>query len=379
MKQYLILIITTIVFFASCGEAEKSQSLDEKKSSLTSLKKERADLDHKIKALEQEIEKIEPSAPKARKLVTTDTVVVEDFKRYIDIQGSVESGDAVFASAEIGGRITSMDIEEGDYVKSGSLVAVLDVQTVKNQIIELEKSLELATDIFKRQERLWNQEIGSEVQFLQAKNNKERIEKSLESVQFQLTKANVYAPLSGYAETIFLKKGELAGPGAPIIEIINTNTVKIVADVPETLLGKVKKGEYVEIEFPALQDKRKGRVSLIGRSIDSANRTFKVEVDMANTGNKLKPNLLSIMKINDLTVEQSIAIPLELVQQEISGKDYVFVVGSGADGAVAEKKYVKTGPTFEDQIVIEEGLQSGDQIIVDGARGLSSDELIKIQ
>lgn len=380
MKKYFILIAIISSGLISCSAPEEAeQTVEEKRTSLSALKSEKATLDQKIKKLEAEIEKLDPSKPKAKKLVTTQVLKSDNFKRYIDIQGSVQSSDAVFSSSETGGRLTSMTVQEGDFVKSGSLIATVDMQTIKNQIIEIEKSLELATDVFKRQERLWNQEIGSEIQYLQAKNNKERLEKSLESINFQLTKANVYAPISGYVDMVFLKKGELAGPGAPIIQIINTSTVKIVADVPESLLGKVRKGEYVEIEFPALEETRKGRVSLLGRSIDPANRTFKVEVEMANSSNKLKPNLLSIMKINDLIVENTIAIPLELVQQEISGKDYVFVADSTANGVVSQKKYVVTGPTFENEIVVEEGLKDGDHIIIDGARGLSSDEQIEIQ
>jgi len=378
MKKYLAIIITSLIVISSCTAPETEKTVDQMRTELSNLKKEKVDLDRKIQRIEEKIDSIEPAGPKARKLVTLASVEASDFNRYIDIQGSVKSSDAVFASPEIGGRLLTMTVDEGDYVQAGSLIATIDVQTVKNQIIEIEKSLELATDVFKRQERLWNQEIGSEIQFLQAKNNKERLEKSLESITFQLTKANVYAPISGYADMIFLKKGELAAPGAPVIQIINTSRVKVTADVPESLLGKVRKGEYVQIDFPALDEMRKGRVSLLGRSIDPANRTFKVEVDMSNPGNKLKPNLLSIMKVNDLTVKNTIAVPLELVQQEISGKDYILTANEEEDGWVSEKRYVVTGPTFENQIVIEEGLEDGDKIIVEGARGLASNELIKI-
>ncbi len=380
MKKYNILLIILALGIASCQPTEvEPKTAEEIRTALTGLKKEQSDLDSKIKDLEEKLEEIEPAKEKAKKLVTASEVTKNDFNRYIDIQGSVASSDAVMASPEMGGRIIEMNIKEGDYVKQGSLVARLDVETIKNQIIEIEKSLELATDVFKRQERLWNQEIGSEIQYLQAKNNKERLEKSLESIQFQLTKANVYAPISGYADMVFLKKGELAGPGAPIIQIINTSSVKIIANVPESLLGKVRRGEYVTIEFPALETTKKGKVSLIGRSIDPANRTFKVEVVMSNPGNVLKPNLLSIMKINDLTVKNTVAIPLELVQQEISGKDYVLVVSESPEGLVSEKRFVTTGPTFENEIVIEEGLDAGDQIIIDGARGLAEAELIEVQ
>lgn len=379
MKHISTLILAILLITACQPSESEPQTVDEMRKVLKSLKSEQSAIDDKIKSLEDKIEEIEPSKEKVKKLVTSLQVAKEDFNRYIDIQGAVSSSDAVMASAEMGGRIVVMDIEEGDFVKQGRLVAKLDVEAINNQIQEINKSLELATDVFTRQERLWNQEIGSEIQFLQAKNNKERLEKTLESVKFQLTKANVYAPISGYADMIFLKKGELAGPGAPIIQIINTNTVKVIADVPESLLGKVKRGQYVTIDFPALEETKKGRVSLIGRSIDPANRTFKVEVDLPNSGGKLKPNLLSIMKINDLTVKDAVAIPLELVQQEISGRDYVFVVSQSDEGSISKKRYVETGPTFESKIVIADGLEEGDQIIMDGARGLSDEELIQVQ
>ena len=379
MKQYFTLLIF-IVLVAACQPTDTApKTVEEMRKALVTLKSEKSSVENQIKQLELQIEEIEPAKPKAKKLVTAEEVGKADFNRYVDIQGAVASSDAVFAAAELGGRILEMTIDEGDYVKQGSLVARLDVESINKQIQEIEKSLELASDVFKRQERLWNQEIGSEIQFLQAKNNKERMEKSLESIKFQLTKADVYAPISGYADQVFLKKGELAGPGAPIMEIINTSTIKVIADVPESLLGKVSRGEYVNIDFPALELSKKGKVTLIGRSIDPANRTFKVEVRLPNQNGKLKPNLLSIMKINDLTVKDAIAIPLELVQQEISGRDYVFVVADSPEGMISEKKYVVTGATFESNIVIEEGLSIGENIIMEGARGLTNQELIQVQ
>ena len=380
MTKYFLPIITATILFGACQSVpEIPEDLEGKKKYLTTLKSDKVTLDRKIKDLQAQIEKLDPPKEKTRKLVTTTGINKENFQRYIDVQGSVSSSDAVIASPEIGGRIISMNLDEGDYIKRGSVVAKIDVESINKQIDELNTSLELASDIFQRQERLWNQEIGSEIQFLQAKNNKERLEKSIESVKFQLTKANVYAPLSGFIDQVFLKNGELAGPGAPIVQIINTNVVKVVANVPESLLGKVKKGQLVTIDFPALEDTKQGKVTLIGRSIDPANRTFKVEVDLKNSNGVLKPNLLSIMKINDLTVEDAVAISLELVQQEISGKDYVFVAAESDEGMVSVKRYVETGPTFENSIVIEMGLEEGDQIIVEGARGLSSNDLIQVQ
>lgn len=381
MIKYFTIIITSVFLMVGCQAPapQVPEDLAGKKAFLSNLKSQKIDLETKITDLEKEIEKLEPNKEKPKKLVTTTLLESGDFKRYIDIQGAVLSSDAVYASPELGGRLTSMPHKEGDYVKQGALIATMDMESVEKQKQELLTTLELAKDIYNRQERLWKQEIGSEVQYLEAKNNVERLEKSLETLNFNLTKANVYAPISGYVDMVFLKKGELAGPGAPIIQIINTNTVKVVADVPESLLGKVKRGEYVEIEFPALELTRKGKVSLIGRSIDPANRTFKVEVNLSNPKGKLKPNLLSIVKINDLSIKNAITIPLEYVQQEISGKDYVYIASDSPEGKVTEKSYVVTGPTFENNIVIESGLNTGDEMILEGARGLASGDLLEIE
>ena len=381
MKNYLY-IFSIILFFASCGGAEQEQHpqdlagkktlLKEKKTAFRSLEKE-------IKQLEGEILALEPNQEKARTLVTTQMIKPTNFDHYVEIQGSVEADDFVGASSEVGGRIIDLRVQEGQAISKGSLIARLDLEQLDKQIAEIEKSLELAEEVFERQKRLWDQNIGSEIQFLQAKNNKERLEKSLETIRFQQTKANVYAPISGVVETLLLKAGELASPGMPIVQILNTNKIKVVAAVPETYLKAVRKGERVSIHFPAIDLEKTARISLIGRTINPANRTFDIEINISNSGGLLKPNLLAIVKINDFSKKNALSIPLELVQQEVSGKDFVFIKGKGEDGAFAEKIYVKTGESYEGKIVIEEGLKGSEEIIVDGARNLRENDLIKVQ
>jgi len=224
-------------------------------------------------------------------------------------QTELRNEDMVAASSETGGRITALNVKEGQYVKRGQLIATTDLEQVNKSIAEIEKTLELAVDVFNRQKRLWDQNIGSEMQFLQAKNNKERLEKSLETVQYQLTKGNVYAP----------------------VQILNTAKVKVAANVPEKFLRNVRQGEMMSIEIPALDMKTKGRVTMLGRTINPANRTFKVEVNLSNPKGLLKPNLLANMLLNDFSAKNVITVPLELVQQEVSGKDYVFIKKDGAE------------------------------------------------
>ncbi len=374
-------VLLALLFIASCAQPTAEvwpEDLAGKKALLKEKKTAIKDINSEIDQLLAEIETLEPSLEKTRKLVTTSSVAVKDFKRYIEIQSSIASDDIVMASSETGGRLLKVVPVEGKFVSKGALIATVDLEAVNKQIAELETSLSLAEDVFQRQKRLWDQNIGSELQFLQAKNNKERIEKSLETVGYQLTKANVYAPISGVVDRVFLKTGELAGPGAPIVQILNTSKVKVVANVPEIYLKVVKRGDRVRIAIPALDEERQGRVSLLGSSINPDNRTFSVEVDLNNKSRLLKPNLLANMYITDYEKKNAVVVPLETVQQEVGGKSYVYVHSDGTEGAFAQKVYIETGESYEGEVIITEGLKGGENLIVEGARGLSENELIKV-
>ncbi len=383
MKTFISFVVLAL-FFVSCGytpaeEAEYPQDLEGKKALLKQKRTEFRELSATIGQLEKEIQTLDPSMKKKRSLVTTMPLAKKEFKHFVEIQGSVQSDNLVSVTSEVGGRILQLNAKEGQNVRKGQLIAKLDLEAVNKQIDELETSLELAKTVFERQSRLWDQNIGSEIQYLEAKNGKERLEKSLETIRHQLTKAEVYAPISGVVQTEFLNSGEVASPGAPIVQILNTNKVKVVADVPENYLRAVRRGEKVSIEIPAIDYERDARVSLIGSMIDPSNRTFSVEVELSNPGNTIKPNLLAMMHINDETVPEAIAIPIELVQQEVSGKTYVLVTGEGEEGLVSKKVYVTTGLSFNNQIVIEEGLTGEEQLIVEGALGLVEKELIEVK
>jgi membrane fusion protein (multidrug efflux system) len=383
MKNLFIALFATTLLFA-CGPAGENGAIPEdlagKRSYLTELRNQHADLEQQIQKLEEEIETMSPDSLTQVRAVTVDTASRGDFMHYVEIQGSVQSDDLVNVTAEVAGIITNMPVEEGQNVNRGQLIAKVDLEQVNKQIAEIEKSLELAKEVFERQERLWNQKIGSEIQFLQAKNNKERLEKSLETAKFQLSKANVYAPISGVVEVKHLKAGEMASPGMPILTILNTANVKVVAEVPENYIGAVKKGEKVSIRIPALNQELDAPISLVGRTINPANRTFAVEVDLRNSSGMLKPNLLANMKINDYTEKDVVTVPMEMVQQEASGQSFVFIVGKSEKGkAIAQKVLVKTGKAFEGNIIVEEGLK-GDEILIDkGARFVSDQEPIKVE
>ena len=375
--KYLIPVFIVTFLLVSCSFEEDPQDLTSLKATLKSKKTELKKLNKEIDSLTIKIEQLEPKEVN-RKLVTTQKVARKDFKSFAAIQATVKSDDIVMATSEVGGRLLKVTVKEGQNVNKGQLIARTDLESVDKQISELETSLELATTTYERQKRLWNQNVGSEMQYLQAKNNKERLEKSLETIRHQLTKSKVYAPISGVVDHVFLKSGELAGPGSPIVQILNTQKVKVVADVPESYLNKIKKGELVTVQFPAIDEEFKSKVSLIGRTINPSNRTFTVEINLPNKGGLLKPNLLSVMWINDDSQENVIVIPLELVQQEVSGRSYVFVKDENTEGAFAKKVIVETGNSHDGNIIITSGLNGDEDLIVTGARGLANNELIKI-
>ena len=289
------------------------------------------------------------------------------------------ANDIVNAGSELGGRIIKLAVKEGQNVRKGQLIASVDAESLEKQREEVVKALDLATDVFERQKRLWEQNIGSEVQYLQAKNNKERTEKSLQTLEAQLKKRNVYAPINGIVEMLMTKEGEMTAPGTPIVQLLNVSKVKVVTDVPETYLGKIKTGDQITVSFPALGKETIQKVNLIGSTIDPANRTFKIEIWMDNPDGALKPNLLSLVKVNDLTIKDALTIPVDLVQQEVSGQKYVYLIKGDAENTVASKVYIETGESADGKIVITSGLSKGDRIIVKGARNVAEGTPVKLE
>lgn len=378
-----LLLLTFLLAACSAPQPEEEglpEDLDGKKSLLREKRAELQELTTLIGQLEEEIADQDPNISRQQKsLVTTAQIVKRDFQHYTEVQGSVEADDLIDVTSETSGIILELPWKEGDYIRKGELVAKLDLEQIKKQIAEVDKSLELATTVFERQSRLWDQNIGSELQYLEAKNNKERLEKTRETLEFQLTKGEIHSPVTGIVEVVIRESGELASPGAPIIQILNPNRLKVVADVPENLLTAVKRGDQVTIQYPALNEEQTARVSQIGRTIDQANRSFEVEVNVGNYKGLLKPNLLAIMLINDFTNEDAVIIPLDVIQEEVGGKKFVFISVEGDEGPVAKKVYVSTGESYRGDIVITNGLNGGESLIIEGSRGLANSEAIQVQ
>ncbi len=379
MRYITLLFLSSLILFSCQRSEEKPTTVEAWTKLLTEKKKELNSVQKEITEIEEEIKKLDPEAGILRILVSLDTIKPSLFQRYVEIQSSVQSDDVVNVSSSIGGRVLRLAVKEGQNVRKGQLVASLDLEAVEKQIQELEVSLGLATTVFERQDRLWKQNIGSEIQYLEAKNNKERLEKSLESLRLQLSKGNVYAPISGVVDMEFTKQGEMAAPGQPIVQLLNTRQVKVVADVPENYLSSVRVGDQVNIELPAIGKEMSRKISLLGRSIDPANRTFKMEVNIPNSDGTIKPNLLGLVKFKDLEIKDALTVPLNVVQEEVNGNKFVFVASKDGKEYKATKKYISTGESYEGQVVIEEGLTENELLITDGSRNVSVGDLLNIQ
>ncbi len=369
------LLFSSLLIF-SCKPKEPTD-LEGMRKLMTKKKKELSTLQKSVDDLQEKITALEPVREVKKVLVSIDTVSSVEFKQYSNVQATVVPDDFVNASSETGGRIIKRYANEGDYVTRGQLLATVDMQTLEKQLDELATSYSLATTIYDRQKRLWDQNIGSELQFLEAKTKKESLEKTKATLESQLVKKNIYAPISGVVDQEFLQEGEMSAPGVPILRILNTRKVKIVADLPENFLGSVKKNDKVSVFFPALDKTIESRIIMMGRTIDPTNRTFKIEVQANNSKGDLKPNLLAEVNLNNYTNANAITVSSELIQEDVNGAKFLYTVGKDSNGnTIAQKQLVETGESYENNIEVNSGLKLGDIIIVEGARSVSSGNII---
>lgn len=382
MKNYLVAILFISLIVSSCEKKEIGlpDNIEDLKALQREAKLEIKNQEKKLVEIETKMEQIDPSLfIKPKKLVTALSLSKGDFERFIELQGAVEADETVYVSSETGGRIVTLNVKEGEYVRKGALIARIDLDAIDKQIAELDKSLELAKQIFDRQARLWDQNIGTEIQFLQAKNNVERIEKSKETLDFQKTKANVYSPISGEVAMVTKELGEVAGPGESIVTLLNTRNLNVTVDVPENLLPAVNRGDMVTVRIPALDYEKQHRIKRIGTQINPANRTIPIEVDISNVSGKIKPNLLATMLVKDFESDGVVTIPSTLLQQEVSGKYFVYTIAKQGADQVAKKNYVTSGESYKDRIVILEGLSADEVIINEGSRQVSAGELLEVK
>lgn len=368
MKKILFTLLSIGFLIYSCAP--------DKKAELEKLRQEQKELSVKIEQLLQELDSSSSGADTLNKKSTVvDVLQIEEkaFVHYIGVQGKIDSDNNVMLSAKTPGTITSVFVNEGDQVSKGQVLAQIDDDIIRSNKAELQSSLDLATTLFERQKNLWEQNIGTEIQYLQAKNNKESLERRMASLNEQLQLTKIIAPFSGIVDEVIIKKGEVAAPGMPAIRIINPSDYKIVAEVAESYINKIKKGNKVKIDLPILKRTVESRITNVSKIIDPTNRTFKIEVELADSLNKyVKSNMIVFIHIEDYRKNEAIVIPVNAVQFSNEEEDYVFI----AQNNRAIKKTVKTGNTYNNNVEILDGLEAGEKIVVAGHRNLVDNQSI---
>ncbi|MFD2246441.1 efflux RND transporter periplasmic adaptor subunit [Pontibacter ruber] len=357
-----------LVGLAACGPN------NDKEAQLADLKKQQQEIQDKITALEQELKAEGKGAAPEKKTVPVSVATVQQdtFRHYLEVQGKVDFDQNVLVSAKVPGVLTSMRVQPGDRVAKGQTMATIDAQVLGQNIAEVKTRLDLARIAFEKQKNLWDQKIGTEMQYLTAKNNKEALERSLATMQQQRDQYNIKAPVSGVVDEVIPNAGEAVAPGIGIIRVVNTTGGKIVAEVSEAYLAKINKGDQALVRFPDLNKEITATVDVVSQHIDPTNRTFTIELrpKSINKDLTLRPNLVAVVRIQDYKNEGSIVVPVNLVQKDEKSQ-YVYVAQKKGERYVATRKEVTTGMAYQGEVEVLKGLSANDQVITVGYQSLN--------
>lgn len=330
-----------------------------------------------IQQLEAEITALDPAtAQQVRKVVVkSETLSTTSFKHFVNVQGKVEANKNIIVSPQTSGILLKITVREGQKVSAGQLLAQVDDAVMKRSIAEVQSSLDLANILYEKQKNLWDQEIGTEVQYLTAKSQKESLERRLATLEEQWSMTRIKAPISGTVDEILPKVGETVMAGAPAFRIVNTSDLSLKAELSESYVLFIKRGDEVKIHFPTINKEIKARVTVVGQSIDANDRTFSVEVQLPRDP-MIKANMFGEMAINDRSVEKAIVVPINMVQNSEEGS-FVYVAEQNAQGSwIARRKVIETDLAQDGKTLVTKGLTDGDKLITVGYKELSDGQEI---
>lgn len=373
MKKITLLLILGAFLLTACGPRDKQ-------SQLQRMERQRDALNEKIEQLEAEIAQSSGGQPQmSEKLmyVAVSEVKPDVFQHFIKVQGTVESDNNILIPSQTSGIVKKILVDEGDRVTKGQLLAELDGAIYESSIAEMENALDLANTIFERRKRLWDKNIGSEIEFLQAKNNKENLEKRLETLneQYQLTK--ITSPINGTVDDIMIKEGEMAAAGRGAIRIVQLSRLKIVAAISENHISRVKKNDIVSVEIPVLGLNFKNSIGSVSQVIDPDNRTFDIEIEVPREQKNIKPNMLAVVTITDYTNPQAIVVPQNIIQKT-GTENFLFSATKENGRWIASRKVVQTGENYNDRVEILAGLNPGDFVVISGFQNLADGQRVSV-
>jgi RND family efflux transporter MFP subunit len=368
MKKLSIFLLSAIFIFGCSND---------KQAELQKLIKQRDALNLQIETLQTEIAKTD--TVKIGKYVEVAALEITPltFDHFIEVQGKLDGEENVSATAMSMGVVESISVSEGDYVKKDQTLAVLNDDVMQQTLKQLQTQLEFVTDLYNRQKALWEQKIGSEVQYLSAKNNKEALEAQLKTLKEQIDMARIKSPINGTIEEVSIKVGQGVSPGFPLFKIINFSAAKIVADVSESYSPNIKKGDNAIIAFPDLNHEIKAKVDFSSKFINPVNRTFQVIVKFIPNDIEYRANMITVLKINDYHKENTIVLPINYIQND-KDKKFVFIAENENGNYIAKKRLIKTGREYNGTVEILEGIKIGEKVITSGISDIENGTTVKI-
>lgn len=373
------------LLFAACGEKSTDLNILVKAGDLKQLRalkqQETTQLNatkSRLTAIDKAIAQLDEN--KGLSLITSFVAETENFDHFITVQADMKTRKNVAIFPEFAGRLLRFYVKEGQQVKKGTLLASIDDGGLQQQLEQLKLQLELAKTTFERSQRLWDQKIGTEIQYLEAKTRYESQEQQVAQMKEQLAKTKVYAPFSGTVDELLANEGANLLPGAtPILRIVNLKQMYAEAQLPERHLSAVRKGTPVIVEMPMLNSQQQTQVQTLGNFINPNNRTFRIEAPLENTNGQIKPNLMGKMKINDYSNPQAIMIPQRIVRENTEGKTYIFTLKSTeAEGVyITQQQFVKLGMASENKVEVVAGIAMGDRIVDEGANSIEDQQRVR--
>ncbi|SIS37221.1 RND family efflux transporter, MFP subunit [Zobellia uliginosa] len=386
MKKILYLA-TSALLFSACGGKQNSVIDIISEGNIETIRAKKTELSEKQRVLETELQKLDSaissmSGEEKLPLVTTVVAKVGKFEHYLELQGDVKTKQNVLIYPEMSGTLQRVYVKEGQRVTKGQVLAVIDDGGRSSQLSQLKSQAALAKTTFERRKRLWEQKIGSEIEYLSAQTNYQAAEDAVKQAESQLGKSSIRAPFSGIIDDVIKDQGTVVspGPGSEVFRIVNLSDMYIEVDVPETYLGGITKGKEAKVYFPVLGDSILTKVRQTGNFINPSNRAFSAEVPVPNKKGNIKPNLSAKVSINDYTNENAIVIPQGIISENAEGEQYVYVAEptDGENEALLKKSIIQTGKTQGSHIEVLSGISDGDHIIEEGARSVKDGQKVKI-
>lgn len=376
-----IAYLTIAALLAACGAATPTDDLGRKRAELDSLKTSYAATAELIKEVDAWIAEHDTTVKKSLPNITTYALVPTRFEHFVQVHGNVKADKSADLYAMAGGRVRRILVHEGDRVRSGQLLVDLDNDAIDQQVAAAESGAALAKDLFEKQSKLWEQKIGSEVQYLTAKNQKEQAESGLSALREQRRMTQVTAPFDGVVDEIMVSQGDMTG-ARPVARVVDASGASLEADVPESYVNSVKTGDPVRVEFPSLGDTLLATLSNVSKYIDPANRTFRVSVRMPSGAEQVRPNLLSVIHVRDQVIDSALVVPSRLIQENVEGKSYLFKLEEKDGKQKSTKVYVRPIATYKGFTVVAageaDGLLGGETLVDEGAKNIADGQEVNV-